>query len=45
MFCEIARNLESDRLETIEALECDLGLTNRDAGLLQHCPPERFNTA
>ncbi len=27
MICEIARNLESDRLETIEALERDLGLT------------------
>ncbi len=27
MICEIARNLEGDRLETIEALERDLGLT------------------
>jgi hypothetical protein len=26
MYCEIARNLEGDRLETIEALERDLGL-------------------
>ncbi len=26
MFCEIARNLEGDRLETIAALERDLGL-------------------
>ena len=26
MFCEIARNLESDQLDTIEALERDLGL-------------------
>jgi len=27
MLCEIARNLEGDRLETIAALERDLGLT------------------
>jgi len=26
MYCEIARNLEGERLETIEALERDLGL-------------------
>jgi hypothetical protein len=26
MYCEIARNLEGERLETLEALERDLGL-------------------
>ena len=27
MFCDIARNLEDDKLQTIRALEKDLGLT------------------
>jgi len=27
MLCEIARNLEGDRLETVKTLEHDLGLT------------------
>ena len=27
MLCEIARNLDGDRLETVKALEHDLGLT------------------